>query len=118
MPITIKRVYEEPASQDGYRVLVDRLWPRGLSKDRIKIGQWLKEVAPSSGLRKSFHSGELSWEDFEKKYLLELEKHRDLLKPLVDRSRMEQVTLLYSSRNEKKNNAFVIKHYLMKLASV
>ena len=117
MPITIKHVYEPPAPQDGYRILVDRLWPRGLSKDRVKINQWLKEAVPSNVLRKSFHSGELSWEDFEERYLLELDKHRDLLKPLADRSRMEQVTLLYSSRDEEKNDASFLKDYLMKLQS-
>ncbi len=117
MPITIKRVYEPPAPQDGYRVLVDRIWPRGLSKDQIKIDEWIKEAAPSGWLRKSFHSGRLSWEDFKGSYLVELEEHRDLLKPLADRSRKEQITLLFSSKNEEKNNASVLKQYLMRIKS-
>jgi len=117
MPIALKRIYEAPVPQDGYRVLVDRLWPRGLSKERTKIDQWLKEAAPSDWLRKSFHSGELSWDDFERSYLLELEKHEKILKTLVEHSRKDQVTLLFSSKNEEKNNASVLKHYLIKLES-
>ncbi len=117
MPIKIKRIYEPPAPQDGYRVLVDRLWPRGLSKEQAKIEEWLKEAAPSDWLRKSFHSGGLSWNDFERNYLLELERYGEILKPLADRSRKEQVTLLFSSKNEEKNNASVLKKYLMKLES-
>jgi len=117
MTIKIKRIYEPSSSEDGYRVLVDRLWPRGLNKEQAKIDQWLKEVAPSDKLRKSFHSGELSWNDFEEKYLLELETNREILKNLTDYSGKEQLTLLYSSRNKEKNNALVLKQYLMKLES-
>ena len=115
MTISLKRVYEPSVSQDGYRVLVDRLWPRGLSKDEIKIDAWLKEAAPSNQLRKSFHSGELDWNEFRKKYLSELKNHRDKLRNLVKRSQEEPVTLLFSSKNETHNNAVVLKQYLKML---
>lgn len=117
MPIKIKRVYEPAFPEDGYRILVDRLWPRGISKEQAKIDRWFKEVAPSDKLRKSFHSGELSWKNFKEKYLLELETNQEMLKNLVEYSRKEQLTLLYSSKNKEKNNALVLKQYLMKLES-
>jgi uncharacterized protein YeaO (DUF488 family) len=115
MSIALKRVYEPPALEDGYRVLVDRLWPRGLSKARIKIDEWLRDAAPSDRLRKSYHTGELDWNEFEKCYLSELERHRDILQCLADRSRKEQITLLFSSKNEEYNNAVVLRQFLKKI---
>ncbi len=112
MQIFTKRAYKPVSNQDGYRILVDRLWPRGLSKERIKIDEWLKDVAPSEELRKSFHLEEISWEEFEREYLIELEKHKDRLKSLIKFHQKENITLLFSSKDEEKNNATVLKKYL------
>lgn len=117
MAIILKRAYEPAESQDGYRVLIDRLWPRGVSKDEAKIDQWLKEIAPSKGLRKDFHSGELNWDNFRKEYLSELKTHQDKLHALKKRSQKEQVTLVYSAKDEEHNNAVVVKQYLKMLKS-
>ena len=115
MAIMIKRVYEQPTVQDGYRVLIDRLWPRGLSKEKAKIDEWIKDVAPSEELRKALHLEEISWEEFEKRYLLELEKYRGKLKSLLKLHHNEQITLLYSYKDTEKNNAIVLKQYMMQL---
>ncbi len=112
MSINLKRVYEPAESADGYRILVDRLWPRGISKDRLKIDEWLKEIAPSNRLRISYHAGELDWEKFRKEYLSELNRHKEELKSLAERSRNEQVTLVFSSKNIDHNNAVVLKQFL------
>ncbi len=115
MVISLKRIYEEPDVNDGYRILVDRLWPRGLSKEKAKVDEWMKEVAPSNSLRKAFHSGDLSWEDFEKQYIEELENQHDTLRALVVRAKSEKVTLLYSSKNNEQNNATVLKEYVERI---
>ena len=73
--INIKRIYEEASDEDGFRVLVDRLWPRGVSKERANLDQWAKEITPSSGLRQVFHSGEIGWDEFRQAYLLELKNN-------------------------------------------
>jgi len=112
MPITLKRIYEEADSSDGYRILVDRLWPRGLSKEKAKVDEWMKEVAPSNELRKLFHGGELAWAEFEKQYREELETHLGELRTLAERAKTLKVTLLYSSKNSEQNNATVLKEYL------
>ncbi len=112
MSINLKRVYKPAESGDGYRILVDRLWPRGISKDRLKIDEWLKEIAPSNRLRTSYHTGDLSWEEFQKEYLSELDRHKEKLRSLADLSRQEQVTLVFSSKNEDRNNAVVLKQFL------
>jgi len=107
--IKIKRVYDEPSKDDGYRILVDRLWPRGLSKDRAKIDLWLKEIAPSGKLREWFSHEPSKWEEFKKRYRRELQPKKDLL----DRIRSLEkergiVTLVYSSREERYNNAVAL----------
>jgi uncharacterized protein YeaO (DUF488 family) len=112
MPITLKRIYEEADSSDGYRILVDRLWPRGLSKEKAKVDEWMKEVAPSNELRKLFHGGELAWAEFEKQYREELKTHLGELRTLAERAKTLKVTLLYSSKNSEQNNATVLKEYL------
>lgn len=117
MAISIKRVYEQPTPQDGYRILIDRLWPRGLSREKAKIDEWIKDVAPSEELRKAFHLEEVRWEEFEKKYLLELEKYREKLKSLLKLHRNKKITLLYSYKDTEKNNAIVLKQFLTKLES-
>jgi len=107
----LKRVYEAPADDDGLRVLVDRLWPRGLSKDKAKVDLWLKDVAPSDALRREFHARPERWEDFRGAYRAELEGNPafDELRALAAKRR---VTLLFGARDEVHNNAVVLKDLL------
>jgi uncharacterized protein YeaO (DUF488 family) len=107
--IRIKRVYEEPAKEDGYRILVDRLWPRGLRKERAKVDLWMKEIAPSDALRKWFGHQTEKWAEFAKRYRRDLAKTKDLLKE-VKRLEREHgtVTLLYGRKDEKQNQAVLI----------
>lgn len=112
MSITLKRAYDPPSSRDGYRVLVDRLWPRGVSKDDAKVDAWPKEVAPSDELRKAFHDGRLGWGEFRRRYLAELKAQRDVLRELAERAQKGSVTLIFSSKDEQRNNAVVLKQYL------
>ena len=111
MTIQLKRAYDE-VGNDGYRVLVDRMWPRGVAKSELRADEWLKEVAPSDELRKSYHDGSLSWGQFRRRYMKELTGNRDRLRPLARRARGDTVTLLFSSRDEKHNNAEVVRQYL------
>jgi uncharacterized protein YeaO (DUF488 family) len=107
--IQTKRVYEKPTKGDGLRVLVDRLWPRGLTKEKAKVDFWMKEIAPSDELRKWFHHEEGSWGEFEKKYKAELAKKKELLGELRElESKHQTVTLLYGSKDEKQNQAVVL----------
>jgi uncharacterized protein YeaO (DUF488 family) len=115
MPIALKRVYDKPASKDGYRVLVDRLWPRGISKDEARLDEWMKEVAPSDQLRKWFHSDRSCWNEFRRRYLSELKSHREKLRRLARRADSQRVTLLFSATDEKHNNAVVLSQYLKML---
>lgn len=117
MPIALKRAYQQSTPEDGYRVLVDRLWPRGVSKEEAALDEWLKEVAPSDELRKWYHSDRSRWGEFRRRYLSELKKHRDELRPLAERARNERVTLVFSSRDEERNNAVVLKQYLKMLGA-
>lgn len=115
--IKIKRIYETPSSGDGFRVLVDRLWPRGLSKDSAKIDLWLKDIAPSDKLRKWFSHDPKKWLEFNKRYHLELKEKSELtsnLKKLEQEKKV--VTLLFSAKNEKQNNAVSLFQYLQKLS--
>lgn len=118
MPVQIKRAYDSPSPEDGFRVLVDRLWPRGVSKDDAKLDDWLKSAAPSDELRKWFHTDRSRWDAFRKKYLAELKAHREILRPLAERARKERVTLVYSAKDEARNNAVVLKQYLKMLSAV
>ena len=110
--IKAKRVYEKSAKDDGTRVLVDRLWPRGISKKAAKIDEWLKEIAPSDKLRKWFGHDPSKWEGFKQKYLRELEGKRDLRKKLQDIARVGTLTLVYSARDEMHNQAIALKEFL------
>jgi uncharacterized protein YeaO (DUF488 family) len=111
----VKRVYEEPARTDGTRVLVDRLWPRGLSKARAAVDKWLRDLAPSDALRKWFHARPDGWTIFRKRYLKELARPEsaealgELYRLANQRKRL---TLLFASRNEERNNATVLKDLL------
>jgi uncharacterized protein YeaO (DUF488 family) len=110
--IRIKRAYEKPCRQDGFRVLVDRLWPRGLSKDQAAIDLWLKDVAPSAELRQWFRHDPSRWREFQRRYQAELKQRADALKLLRARAREGTVTLVYGARDEEHNNAQVLKRVL------
>ena len=107
----LKRVYDEPAAADGVRVLVDRLWPRGLSKDRARVDLWLKDVAPSDALRRDLHAHPDHWAGFRAAYRAELDGN-PALDELRALSRKRKVTLLFAARDEARNNAVVLKDLL------
>jgi uncharacterized protein YeaO (DUF488 family) len=109
--IRIKRIYDAPSRNDGYRALVDRLWPRGINKEEAGIDVWLKDVAPSDELRKWFNHEPGKWADFRKRYFAELEHTQDVLIPIIEKLE-EGVTLLYSAKDEQHNNAAALKEYL------
>src|SRR5512136_2150427 len=104
--IKVKRIYETPAEEDGFRILVDRLWPRGLQKEKAKIDLWLKEIAPSDELRKWFAHDPPKWEEFKHRYEEELSKKQKLLNVIKKTVKEKKtVTLLYSARDTERNNA-------------
>lgn len=111
--IRTKRIYRAVRNSDGKRILVDRLWPRGISKERARLHAWMKEIAPSDGLRKWFHAHDDRWDEFKQRYLAEIEKKDEEIASLLDMTRDEVVTLLYSSKNEERNNAVVLREYLL-----
>jgi len=115
MTIKIKRVYERPERGDGLRVLVDRLWPRGIAKDAIDL--WTKDVAPSNELRKWFHHAERNWSEFRARYRKELAANKDVLAALRKAIKGKTVTLLYGARDERHNQAIVLAEYLRKSRS-
>lgn len=110
--IKMKRVYESPSRQDGLRVLVDRLWPRGLTKERAAVDWWAKDVAPSAELRKWFGHDPAKWKQFQIRYRKELQKNKDVLQLLNKESQRHTVTLLYGARDEEHNEACVLKSIL------
>ena len=115
MTVAIKRVYDSPSRSDGTRVLVDRLWPRGVAKATAAIDEWLRDLAPSHELRRWFHVRPDQWQDFRKKYLKELsqpEAESSLLKLYRLVHKRKRLTLLYASKNETRNNAVVLKELL------
>ena len=112
MPILLKRIYERATKQDGFRVLVERLWPRGVSKETGKIDLWLKDAAPSSELRMWFNHDPSKWEEFRTRYFAELNQRKDAMNEIVTRARKEKVTFVFASREEKFNNAVALKEYL------
>lgn len=117
MSVFLKRAYEPAHPGDGYRVLVDRLWPRGRSKAELQINEWRKELAPSDSLRKAFHSGDLDWGEFRKAYLGELKPHREELRRLVQVAKRGKLTLVFAAHDETRNNAVVVKQYLKMLGA-
>ncbi len=111
--IAIKRIYEAPVSRDGYRVLVDRLWPRGLSREKAKLDHWFKDVAPSVGLRRWFGHDPDKWHEFRCRYLAELAANQQGLAPLRKLLKGErQVTLVFAARDKTQNHAAVLAEYL------
>lgn len=112
MLIKAKRIYDAPAADDGMRILVDRLWPRGLKKDSAPIDLWLKEIAPSDALRQWFGHKPAKWPEFKKRYFDELRSKQDSVAVLRQHARVGAVTLLYSAKDEKHNNAVALLEYL------
>jgi DNA-3-methyladenine glycosylase len=111
--IQTKRVYEKSSKEDGFRILVDRLWPRGLTKEKARVDSWMKEIAPSDELRKWFHHEERNWSEFVKRYEAELAKKKDLLSELNElENEHGTVTLLYGSKDEKQNQAVILANIL------
>jgi uncharacterized protein YeaO (DUF488 family) len=110
----LKRVYDRPAADDGLRVFVERLWPRGVKKEEARFDMWLKEVAPSPELRKWYSHDLSKWTEFQERYRAELKTHDDLLKQLREKSAAGTVTLVYASRDDEHNSANVLKDVLEK----
>lgn len=110
--VTLKRVYDPPAKTDGYRVLVDRLWPRGLTKDAAAVDLWLRDIAPSTELRKWFHHEEGKWTEFRERYERELRANPEPLAQLRELVREHHVTLVYGARDQEHNQAVVIRELL------
>ncbi len=114
--IRIKRAYESVSEDDGYRILVDRLWPRGISKEKARIDCWLKELAPSTGIRHWYGHDPEKWSEFKSRYFSELDAHSELLKELLGYVREGTVTFVYSSKEQNLNNAVALKEYVESLA--
>ena len=112
--IRIKRAYETPAKADGARILVDRLWPRGVTKEALAIERWIKEIGPSDALRRWFGHDAERWDEFRRRYEVELAKRSDLLAALRGRARQGALTLVYGARDDTHNNAVVVREALLK----
>ncbi|MGN6339606.1 MAG: DUF488 domain-containing protein [Ginsengibacter sp.] len=112
MNIQLKRIYEAGSKEDGYRILVDRLWPRGFTKEKAALDLWLKEIAPSNELRKWFGHDPDKWKDFQKKYRQELKQNKEAVDILKDYIQKGKVTLLYAAKDEEHNEAQVIKDFI------
>ncbi len=113
MSVKIKRIYDPPAQEDGLRVLVDRLWPRGLSKQSAAVDLWVRECAPSDKLRRWFAHDRKRWDEFKTGYFRELGAKTDVLRELRRHANQEPVTLLFAAKNSEYNNAVALKEYLV-----
>jgi uncharacterized protein YeaO (DUF488 family) len=112
MNIRIKRAYEEPDGEDGTRILVDRLWPRGLTKEKAKVDLWLKDVAPSTELRKWFAHDPAKWAEFRSRYLEELKGNKEQLSLLRQEAAKGAVTLVYGAKDQQHNEAVILQRLL------
>jgi uncharacterized protein YeaO (DUF488 family) len=113
LKILIKRVYEAPDPSDGYRVLVDRLWPRGLTKEQVHADLWLKEIAPSNALRTWFHHDLEHWDEFKARYFAELDAQGAAVTRLLEMAQKGPLTLLYGARDTQNNQAVAMREYLL-----
>jgi uncharacterized protein YeaO (DUF488 family) len=113
--IRLKRVYDKPAKADGRRVLVDRIWPRGLTKQEARIDEWLTEIAPSTKLRKWFRHDPARWNEFKKRYAAELDDRREQVERLARESHKRTVTLLFGAKDIEHNNAVALKECIERL---
>jgi uncharacterized protein YeaO (DUF488 family) len=112
MDIWIRRIYDAPTKNDGLRILVDRVWPRGVSKDDARLDAWSKDVAPSTDLRKWFGHDPGKWDEFKKRYRRELSANRDAVAPILGKAREKRITLVFGAKDEERNNAVVLREYL------
>jgi uncharacterized protein YeaO (DUF488 family) len=112
MPIDLRRAYDPPAKSDGRRILVDRVWPRGIARDDLQIDAWLKELAPSTALRKWFGHDPAKWDEFRKRYARELEQRSEALEELIEKARAGHVTLVFSAKDTLHNNAVALREHL------
>lgn len=110
--VQLKRAYEEPRSEDGMRILVDRVWPRGVRKEDLKIDLWLKEAAPSTELRRWFGHEPARWKEFEERYFRELDRNPAAWEPILNAANGRRVTLVYGARDTEHNNAVALARYL------
>ena len=110
--IRLKRAYEPTAREDGRRFLVERLWPRGVRKNALQLDAWLKDVAPSTELRKWYSHDPAKWRDFKKRYWKELETKKDVVLRLAKEAKENKVTFVFGSKEEKQNNANALKEYI------
>ena len=113
MQLNLKRVYETASSDDGVRILVDRFWPRGLSKDRAKIDLWLRDVAPSNELRRWFNHEPEKWAEFRRRYSVELTDNAATARSVLEEASRSKVTLLFAAKDEERNNAVALLEYLI-----
>jgi len=111
--IKLKRAYEPPSAGDGTRVLIDRLWPRGISKQKAKLDYWMKDMAPSTELRKWFGHDPKRWDEFRRRYITELREHPDLIAELRSLARKSPITLVYAAHDESHNDAVVLRDVLL-----
>lgn len=110
--LRIKRIYDSSSKDDGFRILVDRLWPRGINKEKANIDLWLKDIAPSDELRKWFAHDEEKWDEFKRRYFQELAQKTEQVSLIIKREKQGNVTLLYGAKNNELNNASALKEYL------
>lgn len=110
--IQVKRIYDKLEPDDGFRVLVDRLWPRGISKERAKISMWLQEIAPSNGLRQWFAHDPNKWPEFKRRYFAELKVNQNLVQLLIRKANEDKVTLLYGAKDTLYNNAMALNEFI------
>jgi uncharacterized protein YeaO (DUF488 family) len=110
--IQVKRIYEPPATADGSRFLVERLWPRGVTKASLEMNAWLKDAAPSTELRRWFDHDPGKWVEFKQRYFAELDAHSDAWKPILTKARRGRVTLLYSAHDVEHNNVVVLRDFV------
>lgn len=111
--IQLKRAYDPPASSDGTRILVDRLWPRGVSKEALELDDWMKDIAPSTELRHWFGHDPSRWNEFCRKYAIELRAHQTQLIDLRSRAHLGRITFVYSAHDELHNNAVVLREFIL-----
>ncbi|MGH6944125.1 MAG: DUF488 domain-containing protein [Geminicoccaceae bacterium] len=112
MSIDLKRAYDPAAASDGHRILIDRIWPRGVTKEELKVDAWLKDLAPSTGLRKWFGHDPKKWDEFRKRYAGELEQRSDALEQLAEIAKAGHVTLVFGAKDTLHNNAVALKEHL------
>ena len=111
--VKLKRAYDSPATEDGTRILVDRLWPRGISKEKAALDHWMKDIAPSTELRKWFAHDPKHWEEFRRRYAAEVRQHPDLVTELRSLARHGPITLVYAAHDESHNDAVVLRDVLL-----